>query len=295
MYKTLLFTIILAFLVGCGSPKPMSKPEWVTNPPKDEIALYVSGSGDSLEDARADAIESLKQLLNDKLDKSVNKDFIKNENLKNILLSDKKITQDIEFSNFKEVKNILFNKKYYLLLSVEKKILVDNISKNFDTQIVDLLKKYKQTKNQIAIKKFIFLKDIMTKEYPNCVAIIKLKSIVYKNYNIKKELSSLNKIKREFELLKNKISFYILTDKKSHKFLNIIENSVKEEGLSISKKAKTKDAIKVLVTLNKKLKIFTYNMKKERISFVEHDIDDVLKLKSKISEIGVFNFIGLKK
>ncbi len=323
MYKSILLALIITIFAGCGQPDTPQRPVWFTSPPKDFDKYYSVGRAVNAQKAQNIATIALREKLNSDLDNSFkvknHKLSLKQHNrLSTILKLNEIRTKTISLRTLKVEKIAFFEGDKYVLVSIAKKDLFDSVCKISNKKLQTLHTKYKNIKNAVAIERFATIQEILL-EYEKTASDLQFKQNILSTYNPDDEFEFLNTLDSNYKKLKEDISVYILTDGNSTPFYKSVKEAILSADLSISKKPKSDDSIKLLIsskttngdeyTFKKAktlIKFTTYNTKREKIKFKQHTFtgkstkthkeakaQSTLHLKSKLDKEGIFKFLGI--
>jgi len=163
--------------------------------------------------------------------------------------------------------------------------------------------------------------ELAVKELSVLASLAEYKEFLISTYSSADEFTFLNKIKKEYDDLKNSINFYILTDGNSRIFSHSIKNAIEAEGLHVGNDIRSKNSFKLLVTSKTEnsqdytfsksktlVKFTTFNNQKNKIKFRQHTFigksrknakeakdQAAIHLDYKIKKLGIFDFIGFTK
>jgi len=134
--KIIISVLIALFLIGCtgsGQPEPVSYPAWFLNPPaNDGSFLYGTGEGNSIDSAKASALNAIAASLSITVSsefkkKESSQSFNGNENAYHSALNTVKAeVKAIEFSDYKIIQNQVTGNKALVLVEVSRFKLFNN-------------------------------------------------------------------------------------------------------------------------------------------------------------------------
>ncbi len=323
MYKSILLAIIITIFAGCGQPDVPQEPAWFTSPPKDFNKFYAVGAAYDESKAKNIAALSLRDRLLSDLNNAFKKkghklSLTKENRLSNILQLNEHRANTISLRTLNVEKTAQFNSKTLVLVSILKKDLFESLSKVSDKNFQASQAKHTKIQSAVAIERFAITKEILL-GYDELASDIQFKQNILSTYNPNDEFEYLNRLDSDYKKLKEDVSVYILTDANSIPFYKSVKEAILATGLSISKKPKTDDSIKLLIsskttnddeyTFKKAktlIKFTTYNTKREKIKFRQHTFSgkstktyneaksqSVLHLKYRLGKENIFNFIGV--
>ena len=331
MYKNIFLVILIIFMAGCSSSqvKPSTKTDvqadWYLNPPRNERLFYAVALADTVQKAKKIAIVNMRNSLG----KEINEKFIKINN--NLSGDDKKLFQKIQKHNLEVAMRLSLSRvklektqTYYgrelVLISIPKLDLFNKIKIISDIKLNRAKQADKRALNKTSIDRLIAVKKSMN-EYPTLVSLAEYKNFLLSTYDVSKEFEFLQRIKKEYDDLRNNITFYILTDPNSKIFAKAILYMIREEGLHVENGLKTKDSFKLLITSTTEetqnyafnqsknlVKLTTFDNNKNKIEFRQHtfigkskkNYKEAKKQASrhfnyKVKKLGIFDFIGFKR
>lgn len=326
MYKNILLIIIITIIAGCSKPEPqISPPSWYTNVPTNNELFYAAGTANTIENAKKNAIVSMRNSLNMQLNAAFKNKKYNLKNLDKNLLEDifaynEIVSKKISIKKITLVKSKAFNGKQIVLISILRSKLFLKLKHISNIELSRVKQEYQARRKSIAIKRFIVLDSLML-NYAKIASLAGYKKFLVPPYEEYDEFSFLNKMKDEYDSLKEHINIYILSDANSKLFALTIKSILKEKGLNTRNDMNSKNALKLLITsatgdsreysFNRSeslIKFTTFDIKKNKISFKQHtfvgkskkDAEDAKQhaannLKYKIKKLGIFNFIGFKK
>ena len=325
MYKNIILTIFIIIMAGCSKPKPDTKlkskpdtkPSWYTQVPVDYKLFYAVASSDSVKQAKKIAIVNMRESLSTQVNNKNNLLIaMDKKTLVKIKEHNKEIANRLSFSRIKLEKTKTFQGKELVLISIPRIDLFNRIKIISDIKLHRAEEAYKKSLNKNAIERYMAL-ELAIKELPALVSLAEYKEFLISTYSSADEFAFLNKIKKEYDDLKNSIHFYILTDGNSRIFSHSIKNAIKSEGLHVDNDINSKNNFKLLVTsktensqdytFNKSktlVKLTTFNSEKKKIKFRQHTFvgksrknakeakeQAAVQLDYKIKKLGIFDFI----
>lgn len=323
MFKYLLSAIIIAFFTACSAPKPETKPSWYTTLPKDFNFFYATGADKNIDKAKKKAVASLRQQINEELNNNFKNGKTKlyiesNQNIDAILMANEYLVNTMSMRAVQLDKSAIYKQDTLVLIKLPRKTIFDLVSRTAIKKLNSSKEQFNSVQNQIAIKKFIVVSELM-KDYPKLASLVEAKKVTLHSYNTSDEFSYLNDLRAAHLKLKKDISFYVLSDVNSRIFAPSIKDAIRSEGLRLSSKPTGKDALKLFITskttesqnysFNQSkslIKFSTYDLNKNKVSFKQHTFigksrknhkeakeQSALNVKAKVTKIGVFSFLGL--
>ncbi len=321
MYKNIIISLIIAIFAGCSAPKPDTKPNWYLVPPKDFNNFYAVGSGADISGAKNRAIASLRENFTTELNSEFKKQnhILDDALLTEIFKSNEYISMKLSFKNIKVEKSTKFQGETLILISIPRVGIFEQLKRMSDMKFQNVEDAYKKSENDIAIKKYIVLKPLL-EEYPSLASYAAFKEYSISTYRADKEFYFLKNLRQELKELKEKISFYVLSDANSIAFTNSIKSAIKSEGLTVQSTPLSHASLKLIITstttdtqdysFNKSsnlVKYNTYDINKNEVAFRQHTFigksrksysdgkrQSAVQAASKINKLGIFDFIGLK-
>ncbi len=323
LYKHIVIALIIAIFAGCSAPKPQTKPLWFTNPPKDFKCYYEVGEANSLSKAKNIAVFALRN----KLNKELNNNFasadhplshINTQRKSEILAQNEHLSKTLPMHGLRIINSEVYKGKTLVLICLPKKELFEYLQKRSKEKFENAKRSFSNAQNLIAIKKFIAVKPLL-KNYASIASFAQLKQNTLSTYSASAEFRYLKDLNDTYEKLKKSISFYVVGDANSRIFTQVIKQSIKEEGLTISKIPVSSNSLKLIVSsrttnsqdysFNKSsslVQFTTYDMQKRKIAFKQHTFvgksrksyadakeQAALHMYAKAKKFGVFQFLGL--
>ena len=326
MLKSILFIIVITIITGCSKPTPKTPlPDWYTNMPKNNEVYYAVGMADTIEQAKKNAILSIRKSLNLHVNSAFtsNKYHLKNldkDLLEKILEYNKMVSEKISIKKVTVVESKTINNKKVILINIPKSKLFLKLKLISSAELSRVKQKYQTRRNPIALKRFITLDSLMQK-YAKIASLAGYKKFLIPQYEEYDEFSFLNKMKAEYDNLIPFVSVCIVHDVNSKLFALTIKKLLLDKGINVVKDIKDRNSLKLFITsksssfkeqsLNKvksHMKFAAFDGKKNQISFKEytfigeskkssqeakqHIADD---LKYKIKKLGISNFFNFER
>ena len=161
--KTIISILIALLLIGCtGSkqPEPVSYPSWFLNPPaNDGSFLYGTGEGNTIDSAKASALNSIAASLSTTVSsefkkKESSQSFNGNENAHHSALNTVKAeVKAIEFSDYRIIQNQVTGSKALVLVEVSRFKLFNNQKEKLERLSQELTTKQSNIERQSPLKK----------------------------------------------------------------------------------------------------------------------------------------------
>lgn len=324
MYKYLLGAIIITIFAACSAPKPKTVPSWYTTMPKDFNFFYAIGAGKDVDKAKKKAIASLRMQINTELNNAFKNNTTKlnidtNQKIDEILMANEYLANTLSMRSIKLDKTDVFRNDHLVLIKLSRKNVFDSLNSKTTKKLNLSKEKYQAVQDKIAIKRFIIISELIA-DYPKLASNIQAKKLALASYDTYDEFNYLNNLLTSYTKLKKDITFYVLTDVNSRVFAPAIKDAIRNTGLLLSTNLESKDSLKLLVTSkttneekysfnqSKSLVKFTaYDANKKKVSFKQHTFvgksrknykeakqQASINVKSKVSKLGIFNFLGLK-
>jgi len=326
MLKSILFIIVITIITGCSKSTPKTPlPNWYTNMPKSNEVYHAVGMADTIEQAKKNAISSMRKSLNLQVNSTFtsNKYHLKNldkDLLEKILEYNKMVSEKISIKKVTVVESKTINNKKVILINIPKSKLFLKLKLISSAELSRVKQKYQTRRNPIALKRFITLDSLMQK-YAKIASLAGYKKFLIPQYEEYDEFSFLNKMKSEYDNLIPFVSVCIVHDANSKLFALTIKKLLLDKGINVVKDIKDRNSLKLFITsksssfkeqsLNKvksHMKFAAFDGKKNQISFKEytfigeskkssqeakqHIADD---LKYKIEKLGISNFFNFER
>lgn len=322
MYKYLLGVILITIFTACSTPKPEVKPSWFITLPKDLNFFYATGSHKNLEKAKKIAIASLRKQISAELNSAFKNNVTdllieSNQNIEAIILANEYFANTLSMRTIRVENSSTYKNDKLILIKFSRKDMFDIVSKNLENILVPSKESFTKVQDEIAVKRFMVISELM-QDYPKISSLIQAKKVALPNYKTKDEFNYINKLRTSYVKLKKDITFYVLSDVNSRTFVPAIKNALRATGLLLSTKLENKDSLKLLITskttndevysfnqAKSLVKFSTYDIDKKKVSFKQHTFigksrknhkeakeQSSLNLKSKVTKMGIYNFLG---
>lgn len=324
MYKNILVSLFVVFVAGCSAPKPQTPPNWFKNVPTDSEFYYAAGAADTIDDAKFEAIESMRESLSTNVQNRLTDNTyplqpIDKATLEKIFEQNADISKKLSLQKIKVEKREQFQGKELVLISIPRYELFEQIRPISDSHILPIKEEYKKHEQNTGLKKLVLLDELM-QDFAKAALLAEYESFLLPQ-NGSKELKFLKTIKDEYEHLRSAINIYVLSDADSLIFAHNIKNALGAKGLVMTRSLNNENSVKLLITSetsqmqdynflrSKSLVKFTlFDAKKNQIAFRQHTfIGQSLKsysdakehassnMRTKIKKLDIFNFIGVEK
>jgi TusA-related sulfurtransferase len=266
--KKLLFFLSLFLLIGCAehkvhvSSKPKPIPNWYLNPPQgNKNIVYVSGSGINKKQAVLNALSNFisrySVTISSNFESKV-KSFGSGLYNKHSVKEIKATVKQFEVSNYKVVKAEQYSfDKFFVLIKVDINKLYENVKNKLDNRFVDYKNQFNSIIKENLLKQFIELNKLYSKlkQKEDYIFILK---IMNKNFNEKKYLAFINKVKNRLYTVKNNLYIQVISNNKS--ISEDIKKYLTDKGIKLGK-----SDIKIKINVNKKIstnyiQLTTYNI-----------------------------------
>ena len=279
--------IILVVLLGvgftaCSSAKRVeiaqkSLPSWYENPPRSSGSeLYAVGEGRS----KKEAINNALSLLASTLSVSISSTF----NAKTVVKEGRVNSSDATYINQtqSEVKKIritnyeLLNaeqlgfKRFAVLIGANKKSLFRGLKDALDQQFMLIYSQEKAVKNENPLRQLAFYHNSLEslKDMQNRLSVMK---VLNKGFDTTSYVSKRNHLQQEYNLLLNKITFFVNAEPSSQRFIPALTSGITKQKFQIRKR---RDAYHFSVFLNAKIvkvKAYGFSIARMEISFTTKD------------------------
>ncbi|WP_297433528.1 LPP20 family lipoprotein [Sulfurimonas sp.] len=279
--------IILVVLLGvgftaCSSAKRVeiaqkSLPSWYENPPRSSGSeLYAVGEGRS----KKEAINNALSLLASTLSVSISSTF----NAKTVVKEGRVNSSDATYINQtqSEVKKIritnyeLLNaeqmgfKRFAVLIGANKKSLFRGLKDALDQQFMLIYSQEKAVKNENPLRQLAFYHNSLEslKDMQNRLSVMK---VLNKSFDTTSYVSKRNHLQQEYNLLLNKITFFVNAEPSSQRFIPALTSGITKQKFQISKR---RDAYHFSVFLNAKIvkvRAYGFSIARMEISFTTKD------------------------
>ena len=280
--RILLYFFLILFL-GCGTqPVKVHKitlPKWYLNPPKsNDTYVYVTGEGFSKKEAILNALNNFVARYNLTISskfESKQEDFgggIANRDVKYKISA---IVKKFNISNYEVIKAQRYTfDKYLVLVRVNVKKLATNLEFRLDNRFKEYSKIYKSILEENPLSRLIKLKELVKKLEDEKHYIYALK-LMDPNFNGKKYLYFIDKVKNEYLKLKQTVKVEVISSNLAVK--KDIERFLSKNDIKIGR-----SPIKIIATVN---------TRKSSFNLVVYDIFVKVKYKGSIIGSNYFKII----
>jgi hypothetical protein len=276
MYKNILLATAIAFITGCSKPQPPQPPSWYTTVPTDINLYYAVGASDTIEKATKVAISSMRDSLNNELNRSFENTThklqpLESETIKEISEQNADISKKLSLKNIKLDRSKKFKGEELVLISISRLELFEKLKSISDAQFKRVKQEYEVNQNLIPIKRFILLESLM-QNYANLASLSGYKEFLISTYSADDEFKFLKNMKNEFNELKSTINIHVLTDGNSRIFSSYIKDAINDKGLSTQNGTEAKNSLRLLITSTTlESKDYAFNQSKSLIKFTTFD------------------------
>ncbi|MDY0117366.1 MAG: hypothetical protein RBR59_07310 [Sulfurimonadaceae bacterium] len=324
MVKNLLLTFIFIFFAACSkSPEPETVPHWYTSPPVDYEYFYAVGIGNDASEAKNNALSNFRTSLIETLDIEFKRSnhrlgYLDENVLAVISRANDEIVNTLFIRNVSIEASTVFNFKTLLLLKIERQDIFKYADLASSSKLASVKKSYDMLHNLPDLQKYMELK-ILISDFAKLAAYTQLKELSISTFNASEDFKNLRNIYESLMDLRANITFYVLSDANSIGFVNFIKEGIAKESLALHSKMRDDNSYKVLITSASEnsidysfmqsktvLQAKLYNAKGEQVAQKQHTFigksrkshkdakeQATLSLKSKITKIGFFDFVGL--
>lgn len=328
IFRNLLFVFGILFLSACGTLSAAQKKsaDWTQNPPADTpFSFYGVGYGDTLEEAKNDALSGISSKISvsvaSTFNSSVTATRVGNDEevLKNIKNDVVAKSKEIEYSNVKVVKSKKTEDGYVVLVEVNRDDLARSYKRKLD-KIDDKI----QTEWELFQKASAFEKLKIANNIERYLAqtdtIFPLLHILDESFDDSKYTKRYKMYTKAIRKAKNSLKIKIVSDENSESLVSLLKEKLSDEGvklsnsnynvlLKITTKAKKrkyrssnpkfanvvfalrKTTIKAYDAEGNVISNVVYKTKEGSTEGFEDAIAKTAKYEKKIAQMGVFNFI----
>ena len=326
--KNLLIVLGVFFLSACSSLNASQKEsvDWTQNPPADTpFSFYGVGYGDTLEEAKNDALSGISSKISvsvaSTFNSSVTATRVGNDEevLKNIKNDVVAKSKEIEYSNVKVVKSKKTEDGYVVLVEVNRDDLARSYKRKLD-KIDDKI----QTEWELFQKASAFEKLKIANNIERYLAqtdtIFPLLHILDESFDDSKYTKRYKMYTKAIRKAKNSLKIKIVSDENSESLVSLLKEKLSDEGvklsnsnynvlLKITTKAKKrkyrssnpkfanvvfalrKTTIKAYDAEGNVISNVVYKTKEGSTEGFEDAIAKTAKYEKKIAQMGIFNFI----
>lgn len=323
--KYFLVVLVSFLFIGCmgGGAKPevVSYPSWYLNPPQNNAtSLYGVGEGSDINIAKASALsfvsESLSLTVSSELKKSDSsrRHNGKEDTFTSVVSSLKTEAKEMEFSEYKIIKNQQVGSKMILLVEVSREKLFNDQKAKLDL-FADELKAEK-----ISISKYPLLKQAdMYKKRASKSTKLKSLALLTQTINSKfdtgKYIKQTREVKDASEDALNKVRISITASKEAKIYIDAIKEGLNDAGIKTSSKNSNTQLVlkntfqtdsiygfkiaKSTLTLSTKVKAKTIASKtltlsgRSKYDYTKAKANASSLLRVKIKEEGIFSILGI--
>lgn len=326
--KNLLFAIGLLFLSACGALNASQKngEDWVNNPPADNpLYFYGVGYGETLEDAKNDALSGISSKISVSVASTFNSSVTatrvgdQEEVLKNIKNDVVAKSKEIEYSNVKVIKSKKVGDEYVVLVEVNRDDLARSYKRKLEKIDDKIQTEWELFKKASPFEKLKIANNIerYLKQTDTIFPLLHTLDESFDDSNYTKRYKMYTKAIRQ---AKNNLKIKIVSDENSESLVSLLKEKLSEEGVKLSErgynvllKITTKAKKRKYRSSNPKFDNVVFALRKTTIKAYDSDgnvisnvvyktkegstegFEDALakteKYKKKIAQMGVFNFI----
>lgn len=313
--------LVVPFLIlGCGTAPQLkqqtSLPNWYIQAPQNSSYLYGSGEGDSIQEAKNNALNQIASSLSVSISSNFQKDegYSSGSNgssfFKNVKNNVNAEVKKIDFSDVEIVHNKLISGKYYILVRINKEKLFNSTKEKF--LILD--NKIKEQLNLNSNNPYEILRNI-NKAIPSINQALAKANVLYalnSNFNLKAYSKKYSSYLTKKEQLLNKITISVsnpnnqfsqkLIELLNEKNYKIKTNSVVDIKISTKPRFTETYGMKIArvsvnlkVIANNKI-VYSANMEVKGISNANSQALAKASnaFKQKLSEIGIEKILGIE-
>ena len=252
MYRIFFAALLITFFAACSAPQPKTPPAWYTSLPQDCNYFYAVGVADEETTGYKKALNALRHTLEKEASQSFKQDQHKlallrhNEELE-LLQNIQHITRTLSLRSAILESSQTYNNSVIVLVKIARKDIFDALQTRSQHRFQTLQKGYQALEGKNALEQYSQLTTLMKEYYP-LASYAQLQSLSLCSDNTDKHFALLQKIKENSMRLQKDISVYVLSDANSLPFLRTIKDALRAQGLTVSKKPKTKEALTLLIT-----------------------------------------------
>ena len=320
MINKKLLLVVPFLILGCGTAPQLkqqtSLPNWYIQAPQNSAYLYGSGEGDSIQEAKNNALNQIASSLSVSISSNFQKDegYSSGSNgssfFKNVKNNVNAEVKKIDFSDVEIVHNKLISGKYYILVRINKEKLFNSTKEKF--LILD--NKIKEQLNLNSNNPYEILRNI-NKAIPTINQALAKANVLYalnSNFNLKAYSKKYSSYLTKKEQLLNKITISVsnpnnqfsqkLIELLNEKNYKIKTNSVVDIKISTKPRFTETYGMKIArvsvnlkVIANNKI-VYSANMEVKGISNANSQALAKASnaFKQKLSEIGIEKILGIE-
>jgi len=262
-FKTFLALIItlslsLTLFVGCGASKQkeVNLPSWYLSPPANNpIFIFGEGLGDTLDDAKANALNNMAAKLVIQVSSSI-KSYTSSYSNGQKSSYDKAVTKQVQtdiakikFSNAKIEKSKMINGKFVVLMKVDreefyklKKEEFLSIDKRIDTL-------YSIADEKPALEKIYDIQNLQDK-ITQATSQAHIVNAIKNSFKSQPYISKYNNYLDEISTIKSNTPIFITTNRSENYFKDEIVTLLNNEGFKVSQDS----ASEIIINLNNKVR-----------------------------------------
>ena len=326
--RNLLFVFGILFLSACGTLNASQKQsaDWTQNPPADTpFSFYGVGYGDTLEEAKNDALSGISSKISvsvaSTFNSSVTATRVGNDEevLKNIKNDVVAKSKEIEYSNVKVVKSKKTDDGYVVLVEVDRDDLARSYKRKLDKIDDKIQTEWELFQNASAFEKLKIANNI-ERYLAQTDTIFPLLHILDESFDDSKYTKRYKMYTKAIRKAKNSLKIKIVSDENSESLVSLLKEKLSDEGVKLSNnnynvllKITTKAKKRRYRSSNPKFANVVFALRKTTIKAYDADgnvisnvvyktkegstegfedaIAKTAKYEKKIAQMGVFNFI----
>ena len=327
--KNLVLIIGLLFLSACGAlnaSQPTDTKDWTQNPPADTaFSFYGVGYGDTLEEAKNDALSGISSKISVSVASTFNSSVTARrvgddeEVLKSIKNDVVAKSKEIEYSNVKVVKSKKTDDGYAVLVEVNRDDLARSYKRKLD-KIDDKIQMEWELFQKASPFEKLKIANKIEHYLAQTDAIFPLLHILDEDFDDSQYTKRYKMYTKEIRKAKNNLKIKIVSDENSESLVSLLKEKLSDEGVKLSNnnynvllKITTKAKKRKYRSANPKFANVVFALRKTTIKAYDGDgnvisnvvyktkegstegfedaIAKTAKYEKKIAQMGVFNFI----
>jgi len=322
--RYILSLLISLTFIACGGsskPEPIDYPSWYLNPPQNNGSfLYGVGEGSDINSAKASALSavsaSLSITVSSELKKSESSSsFNGNENTyKSVVNNVKAQVKEMEFSEYKVIKNQVLGNQFLVLVEVSRHRLFSEQKTKLDTFSNELKEEQKNIAKQDPIEQaLLFSKSLQKTAKLKSLAL--LSKSIDTNFNTSVYTKQANAIEASKLDALNKLKVSISASNEAKVFTDALKEGLNKAGIKVvnsgaNTKIKLKNSFQTdeiygykiakanfsIATQSSGKTIATNNLSlsgKSRYDYKKAKLNAANLLRAKIKKDGIFSVLGI--